>query len=89
MAEILNIQSSLLIDHQRASDEMAEQLKENLQTQLAESKEEARSEKERLEQTQKQTLLQKSELEANLQILRDQLDNVKEAKQKDDDENTA
>jgi len=89
MAEILNIQSSLLVDHQRASDEMAEQLKENLQTQLAESKEEARSEKERLEQTQKQTLLQKSELEANLQILRDQLDNVKEAKQKDDDENTA
>ena len=53
MAEILNIQGRLLIDQQRASDEMTAQLRENLQTQLREAKEEARVEKERVEQSQK------------------------------------
>ena len=49
MAEILNIQGRLIIDQQRASDEMTAQLRENLQTQLREAKEEARAEKERVE----------------------------------------
>ena len=34
-------------------------------------------------------MLQKSELEANNQILSEQLDNIKESKTKDDEENTA
>ena len=89
MAEILNIQSRLLVDHQRSSDDMATQLKENYQTQLREAKDEAREEKEKLEASNKQTLLQKSEMEANNQILREQLENVKESKQKDDEENAA
>ena len=80
MAEILNIQSRLLVDHQRSSDDMATQLKENYQTQLREAKDEAREEKEKLEASNKQTLLQKSEMEANNQILREQLENVKESK---------
>ena len=33
--------------------------------------------------------MQKSELEANNQILKEQLDNIKEAKTKDDEENTS
>ena len=57
MAEILNIQSRLLIDHQRASDDLATQIKESYQTQLRESKDEAREEKEKLEGANKQTLL--------------------------------
>ena len=89
MAEILNIQGRLIIDQQRASDEMTAQLRENLQTQLREAKEEARAEKERVEQSQKQTAVAKAELEVNLQILREQMDNIKEAKKKDDEESSA
>ena len=64
-------------------------MKERLQTQLREAKEEAQKEQEKLSQLNKQSLLQKSELEANNQILKEQLDNLKESKEKDDEENTA
>lgn len=89
MAEILNIQSRQLIDQGNAQDEMENQMKDRLQTQLREAREEARQEKEKLEAQSKQYLLQKSELEANNQILTEQLENIKEAKQKDDEENGA
>ena len=59
---------------------MATQLKESYQTQLREAKDEARDDREKLEATNKQTLLQKSEMEANNQILREQLENVKDSK---------
>ena len=64
-------------------------MKDRLQTQLREAKDEARQEKEKLEGVGKQYLLQKTELEANNQILTEQLENIKEAKSKDDEENSA
>ena len=65
---------------------MESQLKERLQTQLREAQDETRQEQEKLSALQKSSLLAKSELEANNQILQEQLANIKEAKEKDDEE---
>ena len=55
---------------------------------MREAKDEARKEQHRLETQWKEALVQKSEYEATNQIMKEQLDNLKEAKLKDDDENS-
>ena len=52
-------------------------------------KDEAREEGEKLESASKDHLLQKSELEANNQILKEQLENVKLAKKEADEDSAA
>ena len=87
MAEILNIQCGHVQNQLRAQQDIELQLKEKYQQQVREAKDEARGEQQRVEGQYKEVLMKKSELEANSQILKEQLDNIKEAKTKDDEEN--
>ena len=88
MAEILGIQNRQIKDQINLHSELETQLKDRLTTQLREAREEARQEKNQLDGQLKEAVMQKSELEANNQILKDQLDNLKEVKEKDDLENS-
>ena len=71
----------------KVAEELETQLKDKLTQQMREAKDTARNEQIRLETQWKEAMVEKSEFEANNQILKEQLDNLKEAKVKDDEEN--
>lgn len=86
LSELLSIVSRNNSNNARMSSELEAQLKERYGAQVREAKEMARAEQIRLEGVWKEALQSKSEVEANNEILKEQLDQLKEAKSKDNEE---
>ena len=80
MAEILNLQSSHIVNQVKIAEELETHLKDKMTQQMRDTKDEARNEQIRLETQWKEALVQKSEFEATNQILKEQLDNLKDSK---------